>query len=152
MDENQNAIIENIIMKLEKNEISVLTIPQEYQNNLRIIQMERENGLRVTKVRGYDVIGNNFFVNEILFFQSTEGDVREKKILIFFKEFNEYYSFLNGDIYQNACYRFYNFSTEIISKYSLYVFKIKKIKAFITDTITDVVTDTYPIISENEKL
>lgn len=152
MDENQNAIIENIIMKLEKNEISVLTIPQEYQNNLRIVQMERKNGLRVTKERGYDVIGNKFFVNEILFFQSTEGDVREKKILLFFKEFNEYYSFLNGDIYQNACYRFYNFSTEIISKYSLDVFKIKKIKAFITDTITDVVTDTYPIISENEKL
>lgn len=85
MDENQNAIIENIIMKLEKNEISVLTIPQEYQNNLRIVQMERKNGLRVTKERGYDVIGNKFFVNEILFFQSTEGDVREKKFCFFSK-------------------------------------------------------------------
>ncbi len=113
MDENQNAIIETIIMQLEKKEISVLAIPKEYQNNLQIIQAERENGLRVTKKRGYNVIENIFFVDEILLFQSTEGDICEKKHSTFFKEFEDYYNFLNGDIYQDACYRFYNFPAEL---------------------------------------
>ena len=148
MDDTQNSI-EDVIMQLDKKEISVLHIPEEYRDNAQIIQAERRNDLRITKERGYDVITDSFFVNEVLPLKNNEGNVvSEKKLFYSFQTFEEYYEFLNGDVYQDACYRFYNFPTEIVSKYSLNVCKMKERKAFVTDTVTDY----YPSVSESEKL
>lgn len=137
MDDNQNSV-EEVIMQLDRNENSVLDIPEECRDNIQVIKAERRNGLRITTERGYDVITDRFFVKE-------DTTVTEKYL---FQTFEEYYDFLNGDIYQDACYRFYNFPVEIISKYSLDVCKMKERKSFVTDTVTDY----YPSISENEKL
>ena len=137
MDDNQNSV-EEVIMQFDRNENSVLDIPEECRDNIQVIKAERRNGLRITTERGYDVITDRFFVKE-------DTTVTEKYL---FQTFEEYYDFLNGDIYQDACYRFYNFPVEIISKYSLDVCKMKERKSFVTDTVTDY----YPSISENEKL
>lgn len=49
--------------------------------------------------RGYDVISNRFFVHEkTIGLRETKGRVR------FFDDFSAYYAYLNGDIYDNACY------------------------------------------------
>ena len=137
MDDNQSSV-EEVIMQFDRNENSVLDIPEECRDNIQVIKAERRNGLRITTERGYDVITDRFFVKE-------DTTVTEKYL---FQTFEEYYDFLNGDIYQDACYRFYNFPVEIISKYSLDVCKMKERKSFVTDTVTDY----YPSISENEKL
>ena len=137
MDDNQSSV-EEVIMQFDRNENSVLDRPEECRDNIQVIKAERRNGLRITTERGYDVITDRFFVKE-------DTTVTEKYL---FQTFEEYYDFLNGDIYQDACYRFYNFPVEIISKYSLDVCKMKERKSFVTDKVTDY----YPSISENEKL
>lgn len=115
MDDNQSSV-EEVIMQFDRNENSVLDIPEECRDNIQVIKAERRNGLRITTERGYDVITDRFFVKE-------DTTVTEKYL---FQTFEEYYDFLNGDIYQDACYRFYNFPVEIISKYSLDVCKMKE--------------------------
>ena len=66
--------------------------------------------------RGYDVIRRRFFVEEL------EDDRRPQ--FCWFSDFEEYYSFVGGKIYKNACY--YQCDLALYTRRKIDVKKIRK--------------------------
>ena len=108
--------IKRIIRQLKNNEITVFDVPEEYENNVQIAIFERKIGLRITARRGFDIVNNTFFVEEALVYTNIDSEEQKKDILLEFDDFNYYFEFLNGDIYENACYTFCDFSKISTSK------------------------------------
>lgn len=57
-----------IIQQLIKYELDIRHVSDECKYKKDIITAERKHGLRQELIRGYDVILNNFFVEEKLFY------------------------------------------------------------------------------------
>lgn len=108
--------VKKIIRQLKKNEIRVFDVPEEYENDIQIVTFERKAGLRITGKRGFDIISNSFFVKEDLIHIDVDGEERKRSVFLSFDKFDSYFDFLNGDIYDNACYAFCPFSRISISK------------------------------------
>lgn len=128
--------IKKVIRQLKKKEIRVFDVPEEYVNEIQIVTFERKAGLRITGKKGFDIISNTFFVEETLIHIDTGSEERKKDIFLSFDDFDSYFDFLNGDIYENACYTFCPFSRISISK-RVDAKKLMVRKAFIEDTIDD---------------
>lgn len=128
--------IKKIIRQLKKKEIIVFDVPEEYENEIQIVTFERNAGLRITGKKGFDIISNTFFVEETLIHIDTDSEERKKDIFLSFDDFDSYFDFLNGDIYDNACYTFCPFSRISISK-KIDAKTLMARKAFIEDTIDD---------------
>ena len=129
--------VDKIIRQLQKNEIGVLDVPEEYKNAVEIVNFERKSGLRITGKRGFDIISNFFFIEEDLVFTNLNGEKRKKSVFLSFEEFNSYYEFLNGTIYENACYAFCPLFDNTISSQKIDFEKLMLKKSFIEDTIDD---------------
>lgn len=130
--------VKKIIRQLKKKEIHILDIPEEYANDIQLVTFERKAGFRITGKRGFDIISNVFFVEEKLIYVGIiDGEERNKDIFLSFDNFDSYFDFLNGEIYDNACYTFCplfgndNISQKVDSE------KLMTRKAFIVDTIDD---------------
>ena len=93
--------IRSFLKQLKRGEIGFYGVPEELRTNKAIVDLERKLGLRKSAKRGYDVIRNSFFVEEIVTYNCSE---RTENICTFFPDFSSYYLFLNGDIYENSCY------------------------------------------------
>ncbi len=119
-----NSKIKHIINDLKKGKTNMSDIPQEFQFEPNIVKIERELGLRKSEHRGFDVLSQLFFVEEG---QNT----------IAFNTFEEYYHFLDGDIYNDSCYFQYDFSDEFSKKLNLDNTKLLSKKSFTTDTIDE---------------
>lgn len=117
-----------IINKIKNKKILYNDIPVELRNDNDIIEAERKSGIRFFSNRGFDIILNKFFVEEEILF--------ERSITTFFDTFDDYYRYLNGDIYEKACYYQYEFSPKEIKDYGIDKSKIKN-NAFIDYTIKD---------------
>lgn len=128
--------IMRIISQLKNKEIRVFDIPEEYANEIHIVTFERKAGLRITGKKGFDIISNTFFIEETLIHIDTYNERREKEIFLSFDDFDSYFDFLNGDVYENACYAFCPSSKFSTSK-RIDVEKLMAKKAFIEDTIDD---------------
>ncbi len=116
--------IKNLIAKLKRKTAYFCDIPKEYRYHPKIVSCERECGIRKSSKRGYDVICNNFFVEELILVKEWSSKVVEKHITSFFADFTSFYKFLQGDIYENACYYKYNFSTDEIAEFKIDIEKI----------------------------
>lgn len=68
--------------------------------------------------------------------ENYSHDFVERCINNTFVDFESYYEFLEGDIYDNACYYQYNFSDETVSKYKLIRDKLN-MQSLINETIDD---------------
>ena len=66
--------------------------------------------------RGYDLISNTFFAFEYKENNRDRINITKK---ITFNTFNDYYKYLRGDIYNQACYFGYRFSENDIKKYHI---------------------------------
>lgn len=128
--------IKKIIRQLKKKEIRVFDVSEEYENEIQIVTFERKAELRITGKKGFDIISNTFFVEETLIHIDTDSEQRKKDIFLSFDDFDSYFDFLNGDIYENACYTFCPFSKLSTSK-RIDAEKLMAKKAFIEDTIED---------------
>lgn len=129
--QNQEVMI--LVERLKNKSIGFYAVPEEYRYNSLIVMAERELGMRKSIRKGYDVIHNNFFVDEQVI---GSNNCIERELTICFNDFSAYYDFLQGDIYENACYYGYRFSQELIDKYSIDLGKLN-FKALIDDTIDD---------------
>ena len=58
--------VNEIIRQLKNGEIQVPDVPEEFQDDLRLIQYERAAGMRLIGKRGFDIISDSFFVEEEL--------------------------------------------------------------------------------------
>lgn len=137
--------IENVIRQLKKKEIGVFDIPKEYVNEIRIVTFERSAGLRITGKKGFDIISDTFFVEETLIHIDIDSKERKKDIFLSFDDFDSYFDFLSGDIYENACYTFCPFSRISTSK-KVDAKKLMARKTFIVDTI-----DNYSLALSNKE-
>lgn len=133
--------ISRIKDKLKRGTLSVFDIPEEFQNAAQIITLERKLSLREITRCGYDVISNLFFVEENL----HDADEKGRILCSWFEKFAAYYDFLEGQIYHNACYAFFDFSEKLIKAYGLNLSELNR-SALIEKTIDD-----YPLIPPMER-
>ncbi|MCR5743301.1 MAG: hypothetical protein K6F92_06215 [Lachnospiraceae bacterium] len=79
-------------------------VPEELKNDRDIIIAERKAGIRRIYRIGYDVIKNNFFVEELLLhfdhYDKFEWYLENHN----YNVFDEFYDYLDGEIYDYACY------------------------------------------------
>lgn len=125
--------VRHIISQLKKGEIYVRDIPFEFEEDTNIILIERKLGLRRSYRCGFDIINNRFFVEEDVLYRDKESGWTHLDP-VYFDDFSSYYSYLDGNIYENACYCFLD-PKEVpdnIDKDRLY-----SRKSFIEHTISD---------------
>lgn len=138
--DTQNQEISNYIEQLKGGLIYYSNIPEEYRLHSAIVSAERELGIRKSIRKGYDIIKNTFFVEEIVLNKNWHDDIIENVITTLFVDFVTYYEFLQGDIYENACYYKYDFTQDEIVHYSIDIDKIN-FKALIDYTIDEFTLD-----------
>ena len=129
--------VKEIIRQLKKKEIRVFDVPEEYENHIQIVTFERKSGLRITGKRGFDIISNSFFVEEELIHVDIDGEERRRSVFLSFDNFDLYFNFLNGDIYDNACYTFCRLSEDTIASRKIDLKRLMERKAFTENTIDD---------------
>ena len=130
--ENMNK--EFLIKSLKNKNINYSNIPSELENDNEIIEAERVSGMRMCSNRGYDIISNNFFIEEDII-DFVDNSI-QKTVTTNFETFDEYYNYLQGDIYEKSCYYQYNFTSTQIKKYKLNTNKLN-FSALIDYTIED---------------
>ena len=128
---------ECIINKLKSGELEVRSVPGEFALDPNVVRAERKLGLRKSGHRGFDVITQMFFVEEEWFYKKLSGDLVSEMNKMIFDSFAEYYEFLDGDIYEEACYYQYAFEDEFSRKLNLDMNKLTKVKSFVTETVDD---------------
>lgn len=101
--------IKKLLRQLKSHKIGFYDVPEEYRLHHDIVKGERKWGIRKSDKRGYDVIRNTFYVEEIIYENPSDKSV-ERYLSNVFTDFVSYYNFLDGDIYENACYFQYNFT------------------------------------------
>ena len=106
-------------------------IPVELQNDQDIINAERECGIRKIEKIGFDIINQCFFVEELI---HCYKDYPPKTFKTTFSDFNLYYNYLDGRIYDNACY--YGLTPDKITK-KVDMKKLFKRKSLVNDNIND---------------
>lgn len=111
----------NHVRRLKLGTLSYTDIPEKITSLKAFIRAERENGYRLVMKKGFDIITNSFFVYERV-------KVKDEKHS--FDNFDDYYSYLDGDIYYYASYYQYSFGNDIIDKYQLDVNKLRSCTHF----------------------
>lgn len=117
--------------------MEVRNVPKEFALDSNVVKAERKLGLRKSGCRGFDVITQTFFVEEDWFHTDSLGDVVSTLHKMTFNSFEGYYRFLDGDIYENACYYQYAFEDEFSKNSNLDLDRLTKIKSFVTKTVDD---------------
>lgn len=125
-----NSEIKCIIEELRSGELEVRNVPEEFALDSNIVKAERELGLRKSGHRGFDVIAQMFFVEEDWFCKDLSGNLVSRFHKMVFNSFEEYYRFLDGDIYENACYYQYAFDDEFSQNLNLDISRLKKNEEF----------------------
>ena len=128
--------IKKIIRKLRMREIRITDVPEDVRYHREIVRAERNLQLPKEGNRGYDVIHDFFFVEEKLFLT----DDRSKDNREIFNSFEEYYDYLDGDIYERACYQYCDFEkySDYINKKGIDKSRLLERKSFLTRTLDDV--------------
>lgn len=129
----QNPDVVSLVKRLKDRSIGFYDVPDEYKNHPLIVKVERELKVRKSIQKGYDIIRNNFFVEEEI---SDSRSLMNNIQTTCFNDFSAYYNFLQGDIYKNSCYYGYCFSEEERKKYSLSLKRLN-FDAFIRNSIDD---------------
>lgn len=117
--EKASSEVKCIIKELKSGELEVRNVPEEFALDSNVIEAERKLGLRKSGYRGFDVITQTFFVEEEWFHKDLSGNLVSRLHVMTFDSFAEYYEFLDGDIYQDACYYQYAFEENFLKISSL---------------------------------
>ena len=127
----------HIIKELKSGALEVRNVPEEFALDSNVVKAERKLGLRKSGHRGFDVIAQIFFVEEDWFHKDLSGNLVSRLHKMTFDSFEEYYGFLDGDIYEDACYYQYAFEDEFSKNLNLDINRLKKVKSFVTETVDD---------------
>lgn len=115
------------------------------------VKSERKSGSGIFLQRGFDAVRNHFFVKELVSTENIFGKTADEEIKTVFPDFESYYNFLDGDIYENACYYQYSFTKKEIKQYKIDLSRINT-SGFIDYTIASVtaaLTSTAPKTAES---
>lgn len=113
------------LKKTIKEEKYFRCIDDEYLSKPEIIKYQRKLDIRhidnKRKVnKGYDILNEVFFVYEKV--RTRSGGLTDH--IAYFKTFNKYYDFLDGDIYNKSCYYGYEFTRYSIKEYKIDINKL----------------------------
>ena len=140
--------IRKIKRELKNGELKVIDVPELYRNDLELVRFERKLGLRLTGKRGYDVISDTFFVHETIVYTSDlDGSEERETLNLQFDDFKSFYVFLDGNVYEDACYTFWDYAKEDLNGLDINIEKLMERKAFTEERIDDFTLAP----SENEK-
>lgn len=141
--------VQAIILAIKKHEIiDYYKIPEEFRDIQEVIKAEREENMRVISTRGYDVVRQQFFVDEFVKTELGTGEVISRHITTALSTFEEFYSFLDGNIYEESCYFQYSFSKEQIDNYRIDLNRINT-QSFVSDSVDDCIPEEYIDSKEN---
>ncbi len=131
--------IKLIIKQLKEYELKITDVPEEIRHHKDVVLAERKYGLRKELNRGYDVIRNLFFVKEELYYKNLMGEIVSRKNKVSFESIEDYYDYLEGDIYNFACYKYCNFELfkNFIEDKNIDISKLLMKDALINNTIDD---------------
>lgn len=87
--------------------------------------------IKVLGKRWFDILKQSFFVERFTYVDYEEGDI---KSIQQFDSFDDFYKYVDGDIYSHSCYYGFIFDEETIKKYKIDIKRINT-KAFINETI-----------------
>lgn len=135
--ERVNSEAKRIIKNLKSGELEVSNVPEEFALDSNVVKAERKFGLRKSGHRGFDVITQMFFVEEDWSHKDLLGNLVSKLHKMTFDSFEKYYEFLDGDIYEDACYYQYTFEDRFSKNLNLDMNKLTKMKSFVTETVAD---------------
>jgi predicted MPP superfamily phosphohydrolase len=129
------TVIERILSKDRRRRIYHNTIPEIYKNDKEIINAERKAGKRIVDRKGYDVIRQIYFVREnVLDYNPYSKEEVWKVETTEFGDFDSYYSYLDGEIYENASY----FQCDLTSiSRDIDLKRVTMNQSFINETIDD---------------
>lgn len=135
--------IKQIISQLKSHEMGIMDVPEEVRHHKNIVAAERKIGLRKELNRGFDAIHNFFFVEEEIFCKNLMGELTGREKRLTFDTFEEYYEYLDGDIYERACYKYCDFDKcrDFIKKKKIDIARLLERETFLTETIDDVSLD-----------
>lgn len=138
-----NKEIKQIIRQLKSHEMSIRDVPEEVRHDKDIVAAERKFGLRKEFNRGFDVIHNFFFVEEKIFCKGLMGELIGQDNRLTFDTFEEYYEYLDGDIYESSCYKYCDFDKyrDFIKKKKIDITRLLEGETFLTETVDDVSLD-----------
>ena len=86
----QNKEIKSFIKQLKNKEKYFFDIPEEYRLHPAIVIAERKLGIRESTKRGYDIIKNSFFVEELVLNKAWNDEIEEKMYFSLMKNAMEY--------------------------------------------------------------
>lgn len=135
IEKNNNISLAKYISKIKKKLLYHDDLPEELKNNISIIHAEVAAKTRVFGLRGYDVIRNRFFVSQVVKIKKYGDRIVERSQEALFQNFEEYFEYLDGNIYESACYYQYEFSRRIVDLYKIDLEKIST-KSFENDTLS----------------
>ena len=127
--------LEEYVQKIKAKKIYHNELPEEIRDEIVIINAEVAAKMRRFEHRGYDVIRNRFFVHQFIKVKNYSGEIIDRDDVTTFESFDEYYNYLDGDIYESACYYQYIFSEDTMKKYDVDLSKISTLP-FIKDTLS----------------
>lgn len=90
-------------------------LPEDINNDLRIIRLERQLGIRCFKEKSYDHNTNKFITKEYIYYMaddSADGDIKE------FETFIDFYEYLDGNL-EEANLHDFNFHGINLSDFSI---------------------------------
>lgn len=94
-------------------------IPREFQSDESIIEAERALGLRYFGRRGYDILRNDFFIEEWQKERHGNEILEQRLPVLRFENFKEYYECLSGDIYTHSSYYKWVVPDNVIMEYNV---------------------------------
>ena len=104
-NKDKKSIIERLQTKDRRRKIYHSGIPEEYKEDKDIIDEERKIDMRRIDRIGFDVINQVYFVHEfVLDYNEFNREEFWTKSLRVFEDFDNYYDYLDGSIYDNSCY------------------------------------------------
>ena len=147
MKKQRDQEIQAIVTKLKRHQLSIFDIPQNYKLDPEMIACERELGFRKFHYRGFDVITNQFFVEELGLVWDTKDGNWEHLSTNHFQSFDDYYDYLNGQIYENSCYTFWEPPIETLEKFDIDINRLMCRRSFIEETIQE----TFPAAEKKQR-
>lgn len=153
--------IKLIIRKILNYELSLWDVPEEAYYHKNVLKAARKHGLLKDLNRGFDVIHNCFFVEGEIFEENSNGELESNYNKVTFSTFEEYYAYLDGDIYDSACYKYCDIDKYIkfINEKNIDIIRFWERKTFLTETVDDLSLkiskeelDAYDAAENNKKL
>lgn len=127
-----NLSLPDIIKRKTKHKTPFLDLEHDEQRGVLDFIKTHNIGIKVFGYKWYDVLSKKFFAIEYKPLEGTSFGV--DKIELSFDSFEDFYNYVQGDIYQYACFYGFSFSDDQISNFNIKM-SLLNFDSFVSETI-----------------